>query len=150
MFRRNGSEDQTRIALASRVLEVEGNPYTGTNVYGARASVTVKYKADYEIAMSSSVAFVPTKHGLVQNDFLVKLTMEPQGAQDLKEKLGVLAVCRLLEPYATSSLLTATPTLDNPTQVVTQLRYIHTELQELWFYNISSGRVVGKVAPSVR
>jgi len=131
-------------SLVSKTSMQNLGEYTGTNSYGAAALVKSENRDEYEIAFSNMDDF-PTKSGLMDKDISVTFPMDASSAQRVKGNLRVIAVCRLVAPYATSDLGTHQATLGEPYMLVTHFNYIHANILELWIYDISSGQVLAKV-----
>jgi hypothetical protein len=74
-----------------------------------------------------------------------KIQLAPKAARNVGEAIMVLAVCELVEPYATSDVVWQRPTPEKLREYMGQYFYLHARLVELWFYDFETGSVLERM-----
>jgi hypothetical protein len=68
-------------------------------------------------------------------------------AKRIKDRVMVLAVCNLTDPYATSDTVSEKPTPEKMREYFAQYFYINANLLELWFFDLDTGNILMKIGP---
>ena len=168
--RNNGRIDATKKGLRIKTQPQVDNRYTYTNAHGKRVVIEETKFQEYAIAFKNYGEFrvdrllLPSiqqalekeaKKGKpvaadpsLMGEFIVgSIGLAPQEAQEVKDRIMVLAVCNLTDPYITSDTVSEKPTPDKMREYFAQYFYIDVKLLELWFYNLDTGIVLMKTGP---
>ena len=167
---KNGKEDESRRGLRVKYQPRVDNRHVGTNAYGAQVEfVELKFR-EYLIAFANFREF-PVERGVVpsgtkqtsgkdsgkstasggsdespkRETITGSLNVTPPEAKQLEERVAVLAICKLVDPYITSDTVQQKPTPDNPRDYLAQYYYIEVRLLEVWFYDFDTGKVFMKM-----
>jgi hypothetical protein len=128
---------------------------------GAKVQVTRTLGKNYEVAISNYSNFGMTRYidsltrtlGYTsdlhaKDTILISLPMEIATAKRVKDRLKVLAVVRLTEPYTFEGTFYAKPTFNDPKEYFVQYYYLNSELLELWVYDDTTGQIFAKKKPN--
>jgi hypothetical protein len=67
----------------------------------------------------------------------------------VKERVKLLAICKLVKPYTSEVHIHRSPTIDLPIDVLRHYYYVHAQLLQLWLYDSSSGRILARSTPNL-
>lgn len=147
-------------ALTSQV-ELKREQYEGSNAYGAKATVTRHLGVDYDVAFSNYSQFGVSKYidsgtrsrghtedYFAKDVFMVRIPMDVALAKEVKSRLQILAVVKLLDPYTYEGSFYDKPTISRPDEYFIQYHFLNTELLEVWIFDESTGRIFSKQKPS--
>ena len=162
----NGKEDASRKALTVKYQPRVDNRHIGTNAQGAKVVFEeIKFR-EYLIAFSNfgefpmERVFLPSVHAasakgkkstvsldenLKSETIVGSVPATPAEAEELQERIAVLAVCKLVDPYITSATVEQKPTPDKPRDYLAEYYYLDVRVLELWFYNFDTGKVLMKI-----
>jgi hypothetical protein len=148
-------------ALTSKA-EVAGEKYEGSNAFGAKTIVSRHTGIDYNVAFTNHQSFGISryiksdtlKRGHTEDYFasdaiLIKIPIGLDLAREIKPRLKVLAIVKLIEPYTYDGNFYDKPTMDNPSEYIIQYHFLNTELIELWIYDDATGQVLIKKKPRI-
>ena len=165
----NGKEDASRKGLRVKYIPRVDNRHIGTNASGEKVEFEELKFREYLIAFSNYGEFpvervelpsatdlaekksakVASSAGTGENPkveaVVGSLFVPPAEAQQMEERVAVLAVCKLVDPYVTSATVQQLPTPEKRRDYLAQYYYLDVRLMELWFYNFDTGKVLLKV-----
>ncbi|HME45826.1 MAG TPA: hypothetical protein VKF36_22240 [Syntrophorhabdales bacterium] len=164
----NGKEDQSRKGLRVKYVPRVDNREVVTNAYGKKVEFEELKFREYLIAFANFKEFPaetvvlpsateaagkvkkgPDSVGADENTRRETITgninVAPAEAQQLQERVAVIAVCKLVDPYATSDTVEQKPTPEKPRDYLAQYYYLDVRLLELWFYDFDTGKVLMKM-----
>ena len=165
----NGKEDETRRGLRVKYQPRVDNRHIGTNAYGAKVEFEELKFREYLVAFANFSEFpvervaLPSLKQTAEKDskkgtssggldeslkretIAGNINATPADAQQLEERIAVLVVCKLVDPYITSDTVQQTPTPDKPRDYLAQYYYLDVRLLELWFYDFDTGKVLMKM-----
>ena len=121
----------------------------GTGEAGTQASSNMpdrrgNWRWDYFLAFENLYDFYPRR---TDGDAGFVALIPDELATDAGE-VKMLALARLRSPFIAESSTFWKATLSQPIDFMLKKRYLFAELQQVWFYNSSSGKVLAKVLPS--
>lgn len=153
-------EKSDKKALVSQ-SESKREQYEGSNAYGAKAIVTRHLGTDYDIAFSNYSGFGVSRYidsgtrsrghtedYFAKDVFMVRIPMDVALAKEVKAKMRILAIVKLLEPYTYEGSFYDKPTISRPDEYFIQYHFLNTTLLELWIFDESTGRIFSKQKPS--
>jgi hypothetical protein len=166
----NGQEDTTRRGFKIKNQPQVDNRYTYKNAQGRKVEIEEIKFQEYTVAFANYGEFqvdrllLPSiqqalekeaKKGKpvvmderTEREFIVgSIGLTPAEAKQIKDRIMVLAVCNLTDPYATSDTVSEKPTPDRMREYFGQYFYINVKLLELWFYNLDTGAILMKIGP---
>lgn len=110
---------------------------------GTKREVKNLWRYDYFVAFENLYDFYPRQ---VNDDagFSAEIKLE-SGVLAGKGRLGMLAVCRLKPLYYSESNTFWKADLADPVDYTLRKRYLVVELQEIWYFDTVSGKVLAKV-----
>lgn len=144
----NADLKQFEVSVSNNIVVKESSStysYIGENAYGAKRSVTATGGTKHEI--------------IVRDNYLIeklKITIPPDKAKTLKNNIGFLFICKpALRPYKPSyghegnDLLHTgssyrAATMDNPYELIFNMKYINVEALAVWVYDSSTGEILLK------
>ncbi len=89
---------------------------------------------------------IPAPTESVKQDAIIgNVVVPPAEAEQLLDRIAVLAVCKLVQPYVSSDTEQQTPTPEVRRDYLAQYHYLNVRLMELWFYNFDTGKVLLKL-----
>lgn len=135
-------------AFSSRSISTENASYIASNPFGVKVRVRSGTLEQYEIAFNNRDQ-LPGFNSEMDPSIILNVALEPKEAQAISKNVRVLAICRLVQPFATSETDHHQGTVDNPLDLLVKSHYIHAQLLGLWVYNISSGRVLSVSIPNM-
>jgi hypothetical protein len=164
----NGKEDHSSKGLRVKYIPRVDNRQVITNAYGTKVEFEELKFREYLIAFANFKEFpvervvLPSateavgkgKKGSVsagpdenagRETVTGNINVAPAEAQQLEERVAVLAVCKLVDPYITSDTVEQKPTLEKPRDYLAQYYYLDVRLLELWFYDFDTGKVLLKM-----
>ncbi|HUJ90376.1 MAG TPA: hypothetical protein VLX12_09285 [Syntrophorhabdales bacterium] len=165
----NGKEDESRRGLRVKYQPRVDNRHIGTNAYGAKVEFEEFKFREYLVAFANfrefpveRVVLPDTKQtaekesgkgttsgssdeSLKRETITGNINATSADAQQLEERIAVLVVCKLVDPYITSDTVQQKPTPDKPRDYLAQYYYLDVRLLELWFYNFDTGKVLMKM-----
>ena len=165
----NGKEDETRRGLRVKYQPRLDNKHIGTNAYGAKVEFEELKFREYLIAFANFREFPVDKitlpgarqasekeskkktsgAGLDESPksetITGKIHVLPAEAAQVEERIAVLLVCKLVDPYIASDSVQQRPTPENPRDYFAQYYYLNVHLLELWFYDFDTGKVLMKM-----
>ncbi len=134
-----------------------GSSYLGTNAFGVTTPLEVSTSVLYYIAFRHSVVpvqshgFVFRGYRTVLRDYIFRIHVASSEARDAKEKLAVVAICRLVPPFTDDFERKEKPTITSPKEDDWRYSYVSVDILDLWLYDIATGRILQKLrAPSFR
>jgi hypothetical protein len=149
-------KNSNKKALVSQA-ESKREQYEGSNAYGAKATVTRHLGINYDVAFSNYSRFGVSKYidsgtrsrghtedFFAKDVFMVRIPMDVALAKEVKSKLQILAIVKLLEPYTYEGSFYDKPTISRPDEYFIQYHFLNTELLELWIFDESTGKVFSK------
>ena len=166
---KDGKEDASRKALRVKYIPRVDNRHIGTNDSGQKVEFEELKFREYLIAFSnygelpvekvelpSAIEPAEKKNAkaassagateILKVEAVVgSLFVPPAEAPQVEERVAVLAVCKLVNPYVTSATVQQLPTPEKPRDYLAQYYYLDVRLMELWFYNFDTGKVLLKV-----
>ena len=166
----NGQEDKTKRGFKIKNQPQVDNRYAYRNAQGKKVEIEEIKFQEYTVAFANHGEFqvdrllLPSiqqalekeaKKGkpIVMDDrseheFIVgSIGLTAAHAKEIKDRIMVLAVCNLTDPYATSDTVGEKPTPDRMREYFAQYFYINVKLLELWFYNLDTGAILMKIGP---
>jgi len=123
--------------------------YIGTNAFGAQVEVTSTDKDFHILLFPKALRFKIERYkGYGASELVFRVPAETTEAPELKERLRLLVVCHLREPYIDSwHSDSRKPTITNP-QEEKETRYYFIGIpSEFWLYDFQSGRIVQRLRP---
>jgi hypothetical protein len=165
-----GTEDATRRGLRIKTQPQLDNRYTYTNAYGKKVVIEEVKFQEYTVAFANYAEFpmerllLPSvrqalekesKKGKprivedrLEQEFIIgDISLAAAEVKQLKERIMVLAVCNLTDPYATSDIVSEQPTPERMREYFAQYFYINAKLLELWFYDLETGNILMRIGP---
>lgn len=147
-----GLDDESKMSLLWSITNRSNDSYTGSNAYGAQATIERKVADFYNIAFMNYEQFPVVKTFLYRDyvkdiSFSADIKMDVQKAMKAKENLRLLVACRLVEPYTIEGASYSKPTISNPRENFFRSYSLNTELLELWVFDASTGEVYLKQKP---
>ncbi len=133
--------------LWSRAITLKESPDqmrrgAGSNAFGVTKEVIYHNSDNYEIVVHNRGAF-PVFHPKgddAYNDSFIGIE-----AEELEADVRALCIGKLENPYTSLGTMEKEATIDNPMSLTKDKRYIHLRLLEIWFYDLKSGKIIGKV-----
>lgn len=131
--------------------------YIGTNAFGTKVRVTSRKTVTYGLAYGNPREFAISKYlgrhekslGVSDRDsLLIDIKMDTVTAIKAKPNLRALVVTKLISPYTSNATYYESPTFANPVSYYETYHYLIAHLEELWLYDITSGRIYAKVKPN--
>ena len=165
----DGKADENRRALRIKYQPQLDNRYTSSDGQGGKIEIEeIKFR-EYAVAFTNFPRFpverlmlsgarktfekeqkkgapaVRPDESLKREVIVGKIPMAPKTARSQQEAVMVLAVCELVEPYATSDVVWQRPTPVKLREYMGQYFYLHARLVELWFYDFETGVVLSRM-----
>jgi hypothetical protein len=146
------------------------NQYSYKNAYGKKVEIEELKFEEYTVAFANYGEF-PVERLLLPSiqqalekeskkdkpvivderllrEFIVgSIDLTPAEVKQINERIMVLAVCNLTDPYATSDTVSEKPTPERMRDYLAQYFYINVKLLELWLYNLDTGHILIKIGP---
>ena len=168
---KNGKEDASRRGLSVKYQPRVDNRHIGTNVYGVKVEFEELKFREYLVAFANSGEFpvekvvLPSEKQAAEKDsrkgtasgasdeslkretITGNINVTPKDAPQLEERIAVLVVCKLVDPYITSDTVQQTLTPEKPRDYLAQYYYLDVRLLELWFYDFDTGKILLKIEP---
>ncbi len=162
----NGKEDASRKGLRVKYQPRVDNRHVGTNASGAKVEFEELKFREYLIAFANFEEFpvervvlpeaqatsakekktiVSVNENLKKETIIGNINATPPEAQELQERIAVLVVCKLIDPYITSDRVEQKPTPDKPRDYLAEYYYLNVRVLELWFYNFDTGKILLKL-----
>ncbi len=170
----NGKDDHSRKGLRVKYVPRVDNRQVVTNAYGKKVEfVELKFR-EYLIAFANFTEFPvervvlpsateaagktkkgsgsvgPDEENVRRETITGNINVTPAEAQQLQERVAVLAVCKLVDPYVTSDTVEQKPTPERLRDYLAQYYYLDVRLLELWFYDFDTGKVLMKMKAAQR
>jgi hypothetical protein len=139
----NGKEDETRRGLRVKYQPRVDNKHIGTNACGAKVEFEELKFREYLVAFNNFREFPVRQNG--SETITGEIRALPADAAQLEERIAVLLVCALMDPYVASDSVQQKPTPERPRDYFAQYYYLNVHLLELWFYNFDTGKVLLKM-----
>ena len=156
VWRKGLNIDPNWHSLVLLVSDLPGNSETEirTNAFGAQKSVSRDWSTQYELAIRNSAAFKRSHHAgssgsAPEQAFVLSLPLSRADAPTVKERVKLLAICKLVKPYTSEVHIHRSPTIDLPFDVLRHYYYVHAQLLQLWLYDSSSGRILARSTPNL-
>lgn len=112
---------------------------------GHQGEVKNLWRYDYFVAFENLYDFYPRQHD-DDAGFSAMVKLAPNEVPE-KGRLGMLAVCRLKPPYHSESNTFWKADFADPVDYTLRKRYFIADLQEIRFFDISSGKVLATLFP---
>ncbi len=167
----NGAANAKERSIRIRTQPQVDNRYSYTNAYGKKVEIEENKFQEYAAAFSNYGEFpmerlvLPSlrqalekesKKGQpvvvdsrMEHEFIIgSIGLTAAEAKRVKDRIMVLAVCNLTDPYVTSDTVSEKPTSDRMREYLAQYFYIHVKLLELWFYDLDTGDILMKLKPN--
>ncbi|WP_427914848.1 hypothetical protein ACPWT1_08030 [Ramlibacter sp. MMS24-I3-19] len=112
--------------------------YVGSNAFGVTRDVT---DVTSEIC---GLALLDRSFISLQSWGAAAVEMDPQAARLAKDSVSALLVGRLRGPMLAQGLVTTRPTLDNPTRRRSEGPVLVLELEDIWYFDRTTGRVLAR------
>lgn len=133
-----------------RVLPLElggSSEYEGSNVYGAKRTVTVSSGTYYSVAIENFKDFKETKKRSYLPSFNTDINLAPEKAKEAAGNIGFLFVGKLVNPYYSIDTLDAKPTISRPKETHITDRILILNLSSVWIFNAKNGEILAKLKP---
>lgn len=124
--------------------------YAGQNAFGAQTDVVTTGGSYHFLLFPKSERFRTEGEFWWAKDFVFRLHAPASQAKELKERLQVIAVCRLQSPFTEIESETNKPTLQNPVEETNYRSYLSVSVSEFWLYDPETGKVLEKLRPDGR
>jgi len=165
----NGKDDQSRKGLRVKYVPRVDNREVVTNAYGKKVEFEELKFREYLIAFANLKEFPvervvlpsvmeaagkakkgsgsvgPDEENARRETITGNISVAPVEAQQLQDRVAVIAVCKLVDPYVTSDTVEQKPTPERPRDYLAQYYYLDVRLLELWFYDFDTGKVLMKM-----
>jgi hypothetical protein len=130
-----------QVSINAKELKNKKKSYIGTNAYGASVEVENTYSLKSGLVVINSDG-LGLKNKYIYEYILTNISADM--AKSLKDKLRVLLIFKLHEPYTSPGYLEKKATIDYPYSETEEYYYIHGEIKEAWVYNYSTGDILLK------
>jgi hypothetical protein len=111
---------------------IESKTYVGQNAFGVKK--LIRYRKFENITIEGKK---------IKPEFVLE-NIPPSDAQILLPNLRLLIVGTLLQPFVKTNPVSYKPTLDKPEQIDGNNYSLVMEEEEVWLYNLTSGKVLAK------
>ena len=134
-----------RSSLRMRQTELKRKSYVGENSFGVKRRITRIEERVYALAVDE-MYFNPDKD---YHEYRFELALSPTEAKELKNNLGILIFCKARH-YGGDTAFTlnkndyVAATINFPTEISTDIRYISVGILQVWLYNVKTGHVLSK------
>ena len=141
--------------------------YIGSNAFGATREVTSYRAAQYGLALVNQQEFGSSRHDDNRYNIKTPLTsvrevsiaiqIPPDKARALKDNIGVLLLCkpslyksdakiklRVGNDLIFENTFYSEATIDSPTSLSYDRKYINVEVLSIWVYDIRTGEILSK------
>lgn len=126
--------------------------YYATNAFNTTVKVEKTSWINYEIELNNWQEFPIEKLGLGKFGIQIyaikaEISVGIEEAKKLKEgkKIKAIVIGKLRAPFLTLGGMIEKPTINNPKDFSSLSHYLNVELYEVWFYDINSGKILGKI-----
>lgn len=142
--------------LTNQKIESLGT-YVASNAFGAKVQVRSSRDSEFLIAFSDLAGFNLVERAsdsrfgnLTRSGIRLDFPLAKARARTLKGRMGVLAVCRLMQPYVAEHFEHFKATFDDPNELRTNEFYIGTQLLQVWAYERGTGEILFKVGRQIQ
>jgi hypothetical protein len=164
-----GKEDGTRRGFRIKYQPQMDTRYTGTDIRGNTIEIEeIKFR-EFTVAFANFREYPVERvmlpsvkqslekklkkenrapgpdEGFTTEVIVGNIKLSPAEAKQLEERIVLLVVCNLVDPYTTSVTVHEQPTPRKPREYLAQYSYLNSRLLELWFYDYQTGKVLMKL-----
>lgn len=156
-----GREEPTKKAFMVRYQPQLDNRYTITDKRGIRIEIEEIKFSEYAVVAVNAGAFPmektapeitkadgKTKGNPGESDretITTTIKMTPEEAKHCQGNIMVLLIGRLASPYTSYEEITRKPLPEKPGTYLARYHYLYIHLLDIWFYDVSTGKIVKKM-----
>lgn len=152
-----GREDGTKKAFTVKHVPQLDNKYTVTRKNGERVDIEETKFSDYAVVVVNGGGLPIEKNAAATNNgegesggdrIEAAIKMTPEEAGRVEGGVMALLVGRLASPYTSYEEVSRKPSKERPGTYLGRYHYLYMDLKEIWFYDVTSGKILRKIPVS--
>jgi hypothetical protein len=144
-------KDESKLeSVRIRADEIGEKKYVASNAFGVKVQVIKTYDQEYwlDFDVGSTLFSTPNSFSEYVRAASFTVPMSPDAARRFKSSARILVVCRMVEPWASTSTYNSEATIDSPYAFVTEQSYLRVIPTQVWLFDASTGEVLRKLTES--